>query len=100
MAAHPADSQAGLHREGGIPSFPSGLRLLVVDDDPTCLMIVAGMLRKCNYEGADVSQAVSLCALQARAADSTCPVVIYIPPCFLPCNLPLEATISPVAPAT
>ena len=52
MAAHSADSQPLLHKDGGHPSFPSGLRLLVVDDDPTCLMIVAGMLRKCNYEGA------------------------------------------------
>lgn len=51
MAAHPSDSQPLMHKDGGAPSFPSGLRLLVVDDDPTCLMIVAGMLRKCNYEG-------------------------------------------------
>ena len=36
----------------GPPVFPSGLRVLVVDDDPTCLKIVGGMLRKCNYEGA------------------------------------------------
>ena len=59
MAAHPSDSQPGMHSQGGAPSFPSGLRLLVVDDDPTCLMIVAGMLRKCNYEGAIASHAVS-----------------------------------------
>ncbi len=51
MAAHSADNQM-VHHKDGAPSFPSGLRLLVVDDDPTCLMIVAGMLRKCNYEGA------------------------------------------------
>ncbi|CDY54632.1 BnaCnng27500D [Brassica napus] len=30
--------------------FPSGLRVLVVDDDPTCLMILERMLRTCLYE--------------------------------------------------
>ncbi|KAJ8540381.1 hypothetical protein K7X08_030300 [Anisodus acutangulus] len=30
--------------------FPAGLRVLVVDDDPTCLMILEQMLRKCHYE--------------------------------------------------
>ena len=58
MAAHSSGSQPLLPKEGGVPSFPSGLRLLVVDDDPTCLMIVAGMLRKCNYEGASYEAAL------------------------------------------
>ena len=37
---------------------PSGLplghkcRVLVVDDDPLCLMIVAQMLKRCDYDGA------------------------------------------------
>ena len=31
--------------------FPAGLRVLVVDDDPTCLMILERMLRACLYEG-------------------------------------------------
>lgn len=31
--------------------FPAGLRVLVVDDDPTCLMIVERMLKRCHYEG-------------------------------------------------
>lgn len=31
--------------------FPVGLRVLVVDDDPTCLMILEKMLQNCNYEG-------------------------------------------------
>lgn len=31
--------------------FPSGLRVLVVDDDPLCLKVVGHMLRRCNYEG-------------------------------------------------
>ncbi|KAJ7955178.1 Two-component response regulator [Quillaja saponaria] len=30
--------------------FPEGLRVLVVDDDPTCLMILEKMLRTCHYE--------------------------------------------------
>ncbi|KAL9252662.1 Two-component response regulator ARR2-like protein [Drosera capensis] len=30
--------------------FPVGLRVLVVDDDPTCLIILDNMLRKCHYE--------------------------------------------------
>ena len=35
--------------------LPTDLRVLVVDDDPLCLMIVAKMLRRCNYEGATPS---------------------------------------------
>ncbi|KAK7291692.1 hypothetical protein RIF29_07042 [Crotalaria pallida] len=30
--------------------FPAGLRVLVVDDDPTCLMILERMLRTCLYQ--------------------------------------------------
>ncbi|KAL4592373.1 hypothetical protein LXL04_005365 [Taraxacum kok-saghyz] len=36
---------------GHVPDqFPAGLRVLVVDDDPTCLMILEKMLKNCNYE--------------------------------------------------
>ena len=31
--------------------FPAGLRVLVVDDDPTWLKILEKMLKKCSYEG-------------------------------------------------
>ncbi len=31
--------------------FPTGLRVLVVDDDPLCLMILERMLRLCHYKG-------------------------------------------------
>ncbi|KAJ4893810.1 Two-component response regulator ARR1 [Raphanus sativus] len=40
-------------KQGGeavVEMFPSGLRVLVVDDDPTCLMILERMLRTCLYE--------------------------------------------------
>jgi hypothetical protein len=37
---------------GGVSDqFPAGLRVLVVDDDPTCLVILEKMLRTCRYEG-------------------------------------------------
>ncbi|KAK9672964.1 hypothetical protein RND81_12G137700 [Saponaria officinalis] len=36
--------------DGGSDPFPAGLRVLVVDDDPTCLMILEKMLRTCRYD--------------------------------------------------
>lgn len=40
---------AGAGAGDGVPDqFPAGLRVLVVDDDPTCLMILETMLRRCN----------------------------------------------------
>lgn len=35
--------------------FPAGLRVLVVDDDPTCLRILEKMLWNCHYEGKLIS---------------------------------------------
>lgn len=43
-----AKSMAG---DGVSDLFPVGLRVLVVDDDPTCLMILEKMLQNCLYEG-------------------------------------------------
>lgn len=31
--------------------FPVGMKVLVVDDDPLCLMILERMLRRCQYTG-------------------------------------------------
>ncbi|KAL9139970.1 hypothetical protein ABFS82_14G005900 [Erythranthe guttata] len=44
---------------GGVVSdqFPAGLRVLVVDDDPTCLRILEKMLRNCLYEVTKCSRA-------------------------------------------
>lgn len=39
--------------ESVVEMFPSGLRVLVVDDDPTCLVILEKMLRTCLYEGSE-----------------------------------------------
>lgn len=37
--------------DGVSDQFPAGMRVLVVDDDPTCLRILEKMLRNCHYEG-------------------------------------------------
>jgi len=31
--------------------FPIGMRVLAVDDDPTCLMVLETLLRRCQYHG-------------------------------------------------
>lgn len=38
--------------------FPVGLRVLVVDDDVTCLRILEQMLRRCRYQGPSVRPSV------------------------------------------
>ncbi|PRQ39350.1 putative response regulator and transcription factor RR-B-type family [Rosa chinensis] len=45
-------SSSGAWKSGDVvpDQFPAGLRVLVVDDDPTCLMILEKMLRTCLYE--------------------------------------------------
>lgn len=32
-----------------LANFPSGLRVMVVDDDPLCLKVVEQMLKRCTY---------------------------------------------------
>ncbi|KAL2465624.1 Two-component response regulator ARR12 [Abeliophyllum distichum] len=34
---------------GNYDNFPVGMRVLAVDDDPTCLMLLETLLRKCQY---------------------------------------------------
>ena len=35
----------------GWDDFLSGLKVMVVDDDPLCLKVVEHMLRRCSYTG-------------------------------------------------
>ncbi|XP_057476319.1 two-component response regulator ARR2-like isoform X3 [Actinidia eriantha] len=46
----PSSSASWKCGDGVSDHFPVGLRVLVVDDDPTCLMILEKMLRNCLYE--------------------------------------------------
>ncbi|KAA8525564.1 hypothetical protein F0562_007419 [Nyssa sinensis] len=39
--------------------FPVGMRVLAVDDDPTCLMLLDTLLRKCQYHVTTTSQAIT-----------------------------------------
>lgn len=43
--------------DGVSDQFPAGLRVLVVDDDATCLMILEKMLRNCLYEATKCNRA-------------------------------------------
>ncbi|KAL3533151.1 hypothetical protein ACH5RR_006672 [Cinchona calisaya] len=46
--------------EGGdrnYDNFPVGMRVLAVDDDPICLKLLEGLLRKCQYHVTTTSQA-------------------------------------------
>eukprot|EP00245_Coleochaete_scutata_P014149 TRINITY_DN595_c0_g1_i1.p1 TRINITY_DN595_c0_g1~~TRINITY_DN595_c0_g1_i1.p1 ORF type:complete len:878 (-),score=165.01 TRINITY_DN595_c0_g1_i1:1036-3669(-) len=45
-----ASSPLGPGKCEGQDQFPIGMRVLVVDDDPLCLLILDRMLRRCNYQ--------------------------------------------------
>ncbi|GKU87349.1 hypothetical protein SLEP1_g1760 [Rubroshorea leprosula] len=38
--------------------FPVGMRVLAVDDDPTCLTVLQGLLSRCQYQVTTTSQAI------------------------------------------
>jgi hypothetical protein len=49
------------HKDGGsVDEFPAGLRVLVVDDDPICLMILELMLHQRSYHGPLLCQSLLL----------------------------------------
>lgn len=37
--------------DGEKEQFPVGMRVLAVDDDPTCLRLLDTLLRRCQYNG-------------------------------------------------
>jgi hypothetical protein len=40
------------HKDVGfVDEFPAGMCVLVIDDDPICLMILEHMLHQCSYHG-------------------------------------------------
>ncbi|KAL0545406.1 hypothetical protein IC582_015288 [Cucumis melo] len=44
--------------EDPVDQFPTGMRVLAVDDDPTCLLILETLLRRCQYHVTTTNQAV------------------------------------------
>ncbi|WCJ30368.1 Two-component response regulator ARR12 [Euphorbia peplus] len=44
---------------GARDQFPIGMRVLAVDDDPTCLLLLETLLRRCQYHVTTTSQAVA-----------------------------------------
>lgn len=46
------DIKGGLAGEDRVKDpFPVGMRVLAVDDDPTCLRLLDVLLRRCQYQG-------------------------------------------------
>ncbi|KAG9456270.1 hypothetical protein H6P81_000778 [Aristolochia fimbriata] len=44
--------------DGSRDNFPVGMRVLAVDDDPTCLKLLESLLRRCDYHVTTTNQAV------------------------------------------
>ncbi|CAJ1973659.1 unnamed protein product [Sphenostylis stenocarpa] len=49
--------------------FPVGMRVLAVDDDPICLMVLENLLRKCQYHVTTTNQAITALALLREHKD-------------------------------
>ncbi|KAJ6329949.1 hypothetical protein OIU76_008719 [Salix suchowensis] len=45
--------------DSNIDQFPIGMRVLAVDDDPTCLLLLETLLRRCQYNVTTTSQAIT-----------------------------------------
>ncbi|CAN6448105.1 unnamed protein product [Victoria cruziana] len=50
--------------------FPVGMRVLAVDDDPTCLKLLESLLHLCQYHVITTSQAVTALKLLRENPDS------------------------------
>ncbi|KHN07036.1 Two-component response regulator ARR12 [Glycine soja] len=49
--------------------FPVGMRVLAVDDDPTCLLVLETLLRRCQYHATTTNQAIKALALLREHKD-------------------------------
>ncbi|KAL2247290.1 UNVERIFIED_CONTAM: Two-component response regulator ARR12 [Sesamum indicum] len=49
--------------------FPTGMRVLAVDDNPTCLMLLESLLRKCQYHVTTTNQAITALNLLRESKD-------------------------------
>ena len=71
--AGPSSSEGGPYlevlrkRRESWHTFPAGLRVLVVDGDATSLKVVERMLKKCSYQGVQVTLSVAVPLMHALA---------------------------------
>lgn len=57
--------------------FPVGMRVLAVDDDPTCLRLLESLLRRCQYHGLLLALFLPLFARLGYSFFSRCSSVLY-----------------------
>eukprot|EP00252_Welwitschia_mirabilis_P011135 TRINITY_DN25033_c0_g1_i1.p1 TRINITY_DN25033_c0_g1~~TRINITY_DN25033_c0_g1_i1.p1 ORF type:complete len:775 (-),score=137.61 TRINITY_DN25033_c0_g1_i1:681-3005(-) len=62
-------------------NFPVGMRVLVVDDDPICLLLLEGLLRRCQYKVTTCGQAITALNLLRENKDKFDLVIsdVYMP---------------------
>lgn len=62
-------------------SFPAGLRVLVVDDDPICLLILDRMLRRCQYQVTTCGRAAEALVMLRENRDNFDVIIsdVYMP---------------------
>uniref|UniRef100_A0ACD5V521 Uncharacterized protein n=1 Tax=Avena sativa TaxID=4498 RepID=A0ACD5V521_AVESA len=54
----------------GMDQFPVGMRVLAVDDDPTCLKLLENLLRRCQYNVTTTGQAATALKLLRENKDN------------------------------
>lgn len=61
--------------------FPIGMRVLVVDDDPICLLLLENLLRRCQYNVTSCGQAITALSLLRENRDKFDLVIsdVYMP---------------------
>ncbi|CAM0943387.1 unnamed protein product [Alopecurus aequalis] len=56
-------------RNGERDMFPVGMRVLAVDDDPVCLKVLEGLLRRCQYHVTTTNQSITALKLLRENKD-------------------------------